>query len=232
MKKVIMSAVAGTMFFSTAIADQTVVTAHEEPAIVVDEAGVEEHYSEEPSLGGISLMLGIGGNFVKIKSKSAAKNDCTDKTANRFMGTVGLGAGKVFSNSCYLGIETLFDFTKSKTYDSVLKVGGCMPSIGVRLGYAFRNDSMIYARIAGSWIETKAYAKKNTELKNSKIAPSVALGFEKAFSNKFSGRIEGEYRFSSKKNGTLNNGVKDVDCELKADNAFNIRALISYNIKF
>ena len=115
MKKIVAStALAGLLSPMALNADTTVVTAHEEPAIV--EQAPEECCS--PDFGGIQFILGIGGSFLKaeVKDKDNGTNAKISKNANRFIGTVGLGGGKVFKDKFYVGMEVLFDFTKNKDW--------------------------------------------------------------------------------------------------------------------
>ena len=230
MKKIVAStALAGLLF--PVNADTTVVTAHEEPAIV--EQAPEECCT--PDFGGIQFILGIGGSFLKaeIKDKDNGTNEKISKNANRFIGTVGLGGGKVFKDKFYAGLEVLFDFTKSKDWtekynnvDYKLKSNGLFTSLGLRLGYIVpKYNTMVYFKVAGSHSTAKVNLETaNKELKAAKIVPTLALGVEKAFCKKFTARLEGEYRFK---------GTKKADgYELKANDGFNIRALVSYNVRF
>ena len=236
MKKIVAStALAGVLSPMALNADTTVVTAHEEPAIV--EQAPEECCS--PDFGGIQFILGIGGSFLKaeIKDKDNGTNAKISKNANRFIGTVGIGGGKVFKDKFYAGLEVLFDFTKNKdwteqvTYKTVkqnakLKSNGLFTSLGLRLGYIVpKYNTMVYFKVAGSHSTAKVNLETaNKELKAAKIVPTLALGVEKAFCKKFTARLEGEYRFK---------GTKKADgYELKANDGFNIRALVSYNVRF
>lgn len=236
MKKIVAStALAGLLSPMALNADTTVVTAHEEPAIV--EQAPEECCS--PDFGGIQFILGIGGSFLKaeVKDKDNGTNAKISKNANRFIGTVGLGGGKVFKDKFYVGMEVLFDFTKNKdwteqiTYRTVnqnakLKSNGLFTSLGLRLGYIVpKYNTMVYFKVAGSHSSAKVNLEtSNKELKAAKIVPTLALGVEKAFCKKFTARLEGEYRFKGTK--------KEDGYELKANDGFNIRALVSYNVRF
>lgn len=236
MKKIVAStALAGLLSPMALNADTTVVTAHEEPAIV--EQAPEECCS--PDFGGIQFILGIGGSFLKaeVKDKDNGTNAKISKNANRFIGTVGLGGGKVFKDKFYVGMEVLFDFTKNKdwteqiTYKTVnqnakLKSNGLFTSLGLRLGYIVpKYNTMVYFKVAGSHSSAKVNLEtSNKELKAAKIVPTLALGVEKAFCKKFTARLEGEYRFKGTK--------KEDGYELKANDGFNIRALVSYNVRF
>ena len=235
MKKIVASTALVALLFPAVDADTAVVTAHEEPAIV--EQAPEECCT--PDFGGIQFILGIGGSFLKaeLKDKDNGTNAKISKNANRFIGTVGIGGGKVFKDKFYAGLEVLFDFTKSKdwteegTYKGVkrnvkLKSNGLFTSLGLRLGYIVpKYNTMVYFKVAGSHSSAKVNSETaNKELKAAKIVPTLALGVEKAFCKKFTARLEGEYRFKGTK--------KAEGYELKANDGFNIRALVSYNVRF
>ena len=240
MKKIVASTALAALLFPAVNADTTVVTAHEEPAIV--EQAPEECCT--PDFGGIQFILGIGGSFLKaeVKDKDNGTNAKISKNANRFIGTVGLGGGKVFKDKFYVGMEVLFDFTKSKDWtgkleyldnakarkeaDVKLKSNGLFTSLGLRLGYIVpKYNTMVYFKVAGSHSSAKVNLEtSNKELKAAKIVPTLALGVEKAFCKKFTARLEGEYRFKGTK--------KEDGYELKANDGFNIRALVSYNVRF
>ena len=241
MKKIVASTALASMLSPMALnADTTVVTAHEEPAIV--EQAPEEVCS--PDFGGIQFILGIGGSFLKaeLRDKDNGSNSKISKNANRFIGTVGIGGGKVFKDKFYVGMEVLFDFTKNKDWSddftikekgkadrkvkAKLKTNGLFTSLGLRLGYIVpSHNTMVYFKVAGSHSSAKAINETdNKELKAAKIVPTLAIGVEKAFCKKFTARLEGEYRFKGTK--------KEDGVELKANDGFNIRALVSYNVRF
>ena len=231
MKKIVASTALAGFLFPAVDADTTVVTAHEEPAIV----GQASEECCTPDFGGIQFILGIGGSFLKNEVK-VDNVKVVSKNANRFIGTVGIGGGKVFKDKFYAGLEVLFDFTKSKDWtekyydvDYKLKSNGLFTSLGLRLGYIVpKYNTMVYFKVAGSHSSSKITAiidgVNEGELKAAKIVPTLALGVEKAFCKKFTARLEGEYRFKGTK--------KAEGCELKGNDGFNIRALVSYNVRF
>ena len=218
-------------------ADSTVVSVHEEPAVVVEQQAPESY--SNPSFDGLNFILGIGGSFLKCKLQN--DNVTYSKNANRFIGTLGLGYGKTFRNKWYVGIEALLDFTKNKKWElfsknrvsSHMKSGGLFPSLGLRLGYVIQKyNTMVYFKIAGSHSSCKAWTEGvsaadggDQEYKANKIVPTLTLGLEKAFGKRFTARLEGEYRFKSTK-------TIDDDGELKGNEGFNVRALVSYNVRF
>ncbi|MBR1734280.1 MAG: hypothetical protein IJ730_02355 [Alphaproteobacteria bacterium] len=241
MKKIVTSTALAALLAPYASADTAVVTAHEEPAVIVEQAPEEECCT--PDFGGVSFILGIGGSFLKEEIKNKDKKvlrdfDKSSKNINRFMGTVGFGYGSVLKNKIYVGGEFLVDFTKNKKHNNIvkganesyMKVGGMYYSLGLRLGYVVpKYNTMVYFKVAGSHSSAKAFYKGTATsdgktLKANKIVPTLALGVEKAFSKKLAARLEGEYRFRAKK--------KSEGFELKANDGFNIRALVSYNVRF
>ena len=233
MKKIVASTALAAMITPplAVSADTTVVTAHEEPAIV--EQAPEECCT--PDLGGFYAALGIGGSFLKceIKDKNTG-NNVFSKNTNRFIGTVGLGYGKVFKDKFYIGLEALLDFTKNKKWGmdngdgttTHLESKGLFPSVGLRLGYVVpKYNTMVYLKVSGSYSQMEGWSDDDPEKeKVSKIAPSLALGVEKAFGKRFTARLEGDYRFKSKKT--------EENAELKAHEGFTVRALVSYNVRF
>ncbi|GHU10604.1 hypothetical protein FACS189449_00370 [Alphaproteobacteria bacterium] len=163
------------------------------------------------------------GSFIRTDSRSL--------NHGRFIGTLAIGGGKVFANNFYLGAEVLVDFGSSKAKDGI-KISSVSPSLGVRLGYFNRNlETLFYTRVAASHVSISHVSIKaeDSELKVSKFAPAVALGVEKAFTKKLSGRLEGEYRFSSSKKFNFKTPHTDVEAEVKT-RGWNIRALAAYHI--
>lgn len=244
MKKIVASTALAALLAPYAGAD-TVVTAHEEPAVVVEQAPEEC----TPDFGGVNFILGIGGSFLKAELKNKDKTNYgtfekSSKNVNRFIGTVGVGGGNVYKNVFYVGMELLFDFTKNKEYtltqdirnssNAKLKSNGLFTSLGLRFGYIIpKYNTMVYFKASGSHSAAKAridaqgaaaQGRPNVVLKASKVVPTLALGVEKAFCKKFTARLEGEYRFKCTK--------KAEGFEIKANDGFNIRALVSYNVRF
>lgn len=235
MKKILLSAAVGSLFF-TANADQTVVTAHEEPAIVVEQA---PEVCECP-FGGLYLGLGIGGSFLQNNGSvttNGAAYQKMDNNVNRFIGTIALGGGKVFNEKFYLGLEGMMDFTKSENKRIAnntfkIKNTAVIPSIGLRLGYVY-NCWLIYGKVSASHASTEATVVANNVKLGSakKFAPALALGVEKAFCKKFTARLEGEYRFESKKDFNETIGGTNYIGSVKGNKGFTVRALVAYNVK-
>ena len=211
MKKIVMLAALGMFTFA--------VNAEE---VVVSDEVVE---ACDSVFGGAYLGLGLGGSFTKYKVvDDSVKN-------NRFIGTVALGAGKVFKGKFYAGAEGMLDFGKSKTKasskhaDAKVAFSSIVPQIGVRLGYVYADwNTLFYAKVAGAFNRTKIFNGDNLAAKKTKFAPVVALGVEKMFCKKFTTRLEGEYNFGRKM--TVN------DANFKCNKGFTVRALVAYNVKF
>ncbi|GHT92796.1 hypothetical protein FACS1894122_07100 [Alphaproteobacteria bacterium] len=231
MNKVLLSAAAGSLFCSVGFvnADHSVVSVHEEP-VVVEQPSEPEPAPVEAAyvcpLTGFYVTAGIGGSFYKHKAEGGITES---PNHNRFIGVLGLGGGKAFDGGFYAGLEALFDFGSSSRKGGV-KISAVSPSLGLRLGYFNRNaETLFYTKVAASHSSVDASTVNNPDLhdKISKIAPAVALGVEKAFTKKISGRLEGEYRFGSKR--TLREGTP-TETKHKAAKGWNVRALVSYNI--
>ncbi|MDR3179684.1 MAG: porin family protein [Holosporaceae bacterium] len=247
MKKYALLTVSGVLFFAAANADQSVLAVHEEPVVVAAEPEpqptvLEQEEEYNSPFSGVYVTLGIGGNFLSSKIDGnldpfSLKSD--NARVNRVAGIVGLGGGKVLNNTFYIGGEVLCDFSGSKeknlenihlngnavnNVDAKVKISAVIPSVALRLGYFNKNvDMLFFAKIAASYASVKVTAptlNNGVTIKGdvSTFSPAIGLGIEKAFGKKFSGRLEGEYRFSSS---------KDL---LKAASGLNVRALVAYHI--
>ena len=187
--------------------------------------------------------VGIGGSFLKAGDISytvfsSQKEAKFTPKANRFVGSVVLGGGKVFSNKVYAGAEFLMDFTKNKKHEITDvdhttgesriegKVGGFIPQIDVKAGYVFKNATLAYAKLGCAWTKfSYEQFRKDTGAKvdgesKTKASVTLGLGVEKAFRNKISAAIEGDYNFGNK--------IKDV----RVNKGWSVRALVKYNIKY
>lgn len=183
------------------------------------------------SLDGAYFGLGLGGNF--LDNTLYAGDVKLNKSANRFMGTAILGAGKVFGNKLYAGVEGLVDFAKKSNVrtnkddiEVAFKNRGIVPELALRLGYVY-NTYMFYGKIGCSFGKTDTYASDGDVVvwgRVNKAVPTLSLGVEKAFCGKFSARLEGEYVFKGKENFT---GVS-----LRQAKGWNVRAIGTYSVKF
>ena len=209
MKKVMLSAAVCAMAFS------------------VNAKDVEEAAVCTSAFNSIYAGLGIGGSF--LKTDGSYKNDKGEEKkfkANRFMGSFVLGAGKVFNNRVYLGGEFLADFMKNKKWEDASngdnwQSKGFIPQIDAKIGYAFKNDSLIYGKLGCAWSKISEYDKSEDKSDSkTKAAFVLGLGAEKAFCKKFSVALEGDYNFGWK--------WDDARC----NKGWSVRALVKYNVKY
>ena len=115
------------------------------------------------------------------------------------------------------------------------KIGGFIPQINAKIGYAFNKCTLAYVKLGCAWtkVTVDAYelttvsdtdpkytAVKNESGSKTKGAFVLGLGAEKAFCKKFSAAVEGDYNFGWKHKG------------LKFNKGWTIRALVKYNVKY
>ena len=226
MEKVVLSAAAFAMAFSSANAD-----------VMVDEYVVAEAV-EASIFDSVFLGAGFGGNFLKASPSAEFKDnfdfeDLSNLKKNRLMGSVAFGAGKVLKNKMYIGGEVLFDMMKNKeeTFEKegtdtevFLKANGLMTQFVGKIGYASQKKVLVYTKMACALSKVKvgAEAAGKEDLEKSKTGASFVLGVgaEKAFCNKFSTALEVEYDFGFKAEKVLFN------------RGWNVRALVKYNVKY
>lgn len=164
--------------------------------------------------------LGVGGSFLKTTG-----SNLPDMEANRFMGSLVIGGGKVV-NKIYGGIEVLFDITKDKKQKKTeegncnIQMDGFTPHIGIKAGYVPGQSVLAYLKLGCAWPKVSKYTR-NDDKTDSKSKASFVLGVggEKIFCNRFSTALEVDYNFGFKKD------------ELRCNKGWNIRALAKYNIK-
>ena len=115
------------------------------------------------------------------------------------------------------------------------KIGGFMPQINAKIGYAFNKCTLAYVKLGCAWTKvTVDISKEKIDYTPSsgydlvkdesgsktKAAFVLGLGAEKAFCKKFSAAVEGDYDFGWKYKG------------LKFNKGFTVRALVKYNVKY
>ncbi len=227
MKKVVLSAAAFAMAFSSANAD-----------VMVDEYVVAEAV-EASIFDSVFLGAGFGGNFLKASPSAEFKDnfyfeDLSNLKKNRLMGSVAFGAGKVLKNKMYIGGEVLFDMMKNKeeTFEKegtgtevFLKANGLMTQFVGKIGYASQKNVLVYTKLACALSKVKVAATDGTDentLDKSKTGASFVLGVgaEKAFCNKFSTALEVDYNFGFKAE------------KVRFNRGWNVRALVKYNVKY
>ncbi len=199
------------------------------------------------------LYAGVGVSFskagIKTETTHAAVNgvelfnfegvDSSDSEV-MFLGTLALGYNQRLGNHLHLSLEGLLDIGPNSHYnhigvqpfeDKVMNITseqkGCIPSIGLRLGYVSpTTKDMVYlkagaalAKVKTKYVDSVEYEVKTptkveykfqpiyTSVQCSKISPLLAVGFEKSFKN-LRGRFELEYRFEANKKRNYQ-GVSD-----------------------
>lgn len=175
--------------------------------------------------------LGFGGSFLKSDADYFNKegNHQDKMKANRFVGSLVFGGGKVFNNNVYAGAELLMDwgknkkiesYYKSKNYEGKWDVKGFIPQLSAKVGYAFKNDTLVYGKFGCAW--SKVSWKNANDKGDSQTKSSVVLGLgaEKAFCKKFSTALEGDYNFGWK------------DDNKRYNKGWTVRALVKYNVKY
>ena len=170
--------------------------------------------------------LGIGGSFLK-----SSPSGLETMKANRFMGSLVIGGGKVFKNNTYASGEILADFMKNrkKGYGTAsnLQMKGFMPQVDVKFGYVFRNDVLSYGKFGCVWSKATYNDGRDDHSKN-KTSFALGLGAEKAFHQRFSTAIEADYNFGFKWDDKT---VTSVD-NIRVNKGWTIRALAKCNVKY
>jgi hypothetical protein len=192
------------------------------------------------SFNGVYFALGVGAGSVESKAKEETGGNTRDygkQTVNKVSGVAVFGAGKKITDAFYTGGELLIDYGKSKSEDVKFdgqKVGsvrsrGVTPSLAFRPGFVYNTDNLIYAKLGLSFPSTIIRDEDNREITTVK-KPSyiVGIGFERNFTKKFSGRLEGEYVSSFKKDGKIGGSLFKAEC----NGGFNFRVLAVYNVKY
>ena len=134
-------------------------------------------------------------------------------------GAINFGYGKFVNSYLYLGADFVLDIaSKGKSSDvaekrvndfksTTVENGGVVPTVALRVGgYIPAVDSLICARFGGAFINTKSIGKvygQDSEIKIRKIVPVVGLSFEKNLMKNWSVKLEGDYRFSTKKEKSI-----------------------------
>ncbi len=258
MKKVMLSAAVCAMAFSANadVADEVVI------AEAIQASAFDSIYAGL-GIGG-SFLKGDDIPYATENQIDVTKwKGALGTKANRFIGSFVLGGGKVFNNKIYAGAEFLMDFTKNKKFDVVSdattsdvyvvtdrntdgsvktlapgkiegKIGGFIPQINAKIGYAFNKCTLAYLKLGCAWTKVTVDVSKETAGSNpiqytavpaesgskTKAAFVLGLGAEKAFCKKFSAAVEGDYNFGWKYKG------------LKFNKGWTVRALVKYNVKY
>ena len=139
-------------------------------------------------------------------------------------------------------------------YDLEVKHNSFVPQLALRFGYVDCETKMMtyiklgaaYSRVKGiynDWTEdnnSTMTLRSSSEFKCNGITPIVALGVEKAFAKKMTGRLEAEYRFGHSKSTSGESTYLDSTQQPKTGNdsskliqkgTITLRAMFCYNIK-
>lgn len=141
------------------------------------------------------------------------------KKKGKIGGAINFGYGKFVNSYLYLGADFVLDIaSKGKSSDvaekrvddfksTTVENGGVVPTVALRVGgYIPAIDSLICARFGGAFVNTKSIGKvygQDSEIKIRKIVPVVGLSFEKNLMKNWSVKLEGDCRFSTKKEKSI-----------------------------
>lgn len=170
----------------------------------------------------------------------------------------GIEAGLNFgpaTNECYAekyGIGSGADDNYNLWYDLNVKHNSFVPSLALRFGFVDCETKMMtyiklgaaYSRVKATYTDWNRNATRqiNSESKCNGITPLIALGVEKAFAKKMTGRLEAEYRFGHSKStdgigiifpqNPANPVVEAPDSvKLTQKGTITLRAMFCYNVK-
>ncbi|MCR5224813.1 MAG: hypothetical protein K6C34_01900 [Alphaproteobacteria bacterium] len=139
-------------------------------------------------------------------------------------------------------------------YDLEVKHNSFVPQLALRFGYVDCETKMMtyiklgaaYSRVKGiynDWTQSATGAmtsRASSEFKCNGVTPIVALGVEKAFAKKMTGRLEAEYRFGHSKSTSgestyVSGGAPQPaaadSSKLIQKGTITLRAMFCYNIK-
>lgn len=142
------------------------------------------------------------------------------------------GYGRCIMERGYIGGELSLDISGDKSYSGTYtyskgsyvveyhgKNRGFVPSAAVRLGYYLAPSVMFYVKAGGAYVKSDFYdgigealqpcSFFGSDVTVSKPVPVVGIGVERKVCGNFGLRIEGDYRFSSKR--TSSEVVSDDD---------------------
>ncbi len=185
---------------------------------------------------GIYFGLGVAAVDNGVKLENVTDGDKDSDHSTRLAGTAVLGYGKAIKEKAFLGLEAGLDASQNFEYfNGDAKVNGLTPSVALRLGYAHSaTKSMIYLKAGAAYSKAKynflqvtpSLDVVNSQVKNSKWSPIVALGGEKVC-GKIRTRLEAEYRFRANKSFDKNGD----DMKLTNRGAITLRAMAVYTVK-
>lgn len=241
--------------------------------VSADDTTAPECECEESPFGGFFLGAGLGGSFMKAKVNGAIshkkdgdwKEANKSKSANNFMGSLFIGAGKVFNNKWWLGGVAGVNISKNKTWklekidcqkatgqtswanvtgEQKLKVNGVTPYLGLQFGGIVNLRTKVYLEAGVAFPNSKYFfdgkhdtdSKKSVSVtvKNSKAAPYLGIGAERACTSKFGAGVFASYQFRTKKKKGAENTVAPDGRYARFQNkldGWNVRAYVTYNVK-
>jgi hypothetical protein len=219
---------------------------------------------DKTDLEGLSVSVGAGYSSQESKAEAdgfkevaggvatlSVFNDSIKRANSKLNGHAGLGYGK-FINNIFCGIEAGVDISKNRDCDGKLivasvagyppigvkfKNSGVIPSARLRVGHWFDSlGGMVYASLGASrvGVDFTGDGYWNNGGVGLKIVPLIGLGFEKVVYDKVSIKLEGDYRFKSKKSGTLfetkPDNIDDSFAYKVKTNGYAVRFAVNYHI--
>lgn len=186
--RVVAASFFSAMFLMSSLSADTAVQEPEAPvAAAEEEAPAEEdtNCSCCSPFGGFYVGLGLGWNLMKLKNSvettentallgvavgEAVKSDAS-KNANRFVGTIMLGGGKLWDNGFYAGLNFYFDLGQNKKVSKTetpfdkqrshgdeqlkteMRTNSWSPALALRLGFvpSSYNTLMVYLDLGAAY---------------------------------------------------------------------------------
>ena len=195
------------------------------------------------------------GQVVRIGTfKGTGSLSGNKEKANRVVGSLAIGGGKVFSDRVYVGAEVLADFTNNKKvgdWNTNFSMKGFIPQVNAKVGCVFGQDTMAYGKFGcalsrvsqersfikklDSEVAGTVVPDKSSERKTSFI---LGMGAEKVFRNKVAAVLEADYNFGFRwKDEHHKTFIDDsiyvpTGWNLKCNKGWTIRALVKYRAKY
>lgn len=137
------------------------------------------------------------------------------KNKGKIGGSVNFGYGKFINSYLYCGADFTLDVagkgkssSEAEKRQNLLKSttvenSGVVPTVALRIGgYIPAVDGLLCARFGGAFVNSKSINEgygSDSEIKIRKLTPIVGLSFEKNLMKNWSVKLEGDYRFHTKK---------------------------------
>lgn len=192
------------------------------------------------------------GNYIDVESNAYP---------TRVGGTLLFGYQRVLdSYPVCLGLELGSDFSPrheenncgkqslvgSRSYDAKTTRNGFCPFAAVKVGYiSHENTLMTYFKAGVSYVKSTEHyleygdlvynvgpwvCQADSKVKLTSWMPIIAVGLEKSMAKDVTGRLETEYRFAKSKTKNHSRYAGEAT-KLTQKGTFNVRALVTYNIK-